>query len=164
MFFLPFGHLPLQELQWKLYCRYWQTANTRTPTSLFRAFLARTLGLQSGSVNLFMVKRKILKINGRREIRPHLYADCELVEGERAISLPVLWWAPIYKSETSTAVHGCHYLGDMAVHIREALARRWVGVCVPLALSLSCLELSEPTFATFPYKMIVNYLGVYDNK
>jgi len=57
---------------------------------LFRAFLARTLGLQSGSLNLFIVKRKILKINGRIEIRPHLYADCELVEGERAIPLPVL--------------------------------------------------------------------------
>ena len=32
-----------------------------------------------------------------------------------------------------TAVHGCHCPGDMAVHMREVLARRWVGVCVPLA-------------------------------
>ena len=37
-----------------------------------------------------------------------------------------------------TAVHGCHYSGDMAVRMREVLARPWVGVCVPLALSLSC--------------------------
>ena len=52
----------------------------------------------------------------------------------------------------------------MAVHMHEVLARPWVGVCVPLALSLSSLELSEPTFATFPYKMIVNYLGFDNNK
>ena len=37
-----------------------------------------------------------------------------------------------------TAVHGCHCEGDMAVRMREVLARPWVGVCVPLALSLSC--------------------------
>ena len=36
-----------------------------------------------------------------------------------------------------TAVHGCHCQGDMAVRMREVLARSWVGVCVPLALSLS---------------------------
>ena len=36
-----------------------------------------------------------------------------------------------------TAVHGCHYRGGMAVHMREVLARPWVGVCVPLALNLS---------------------------
>ena len=37
-----------------------------------------------------------------------------------------------------TAVHGYHYPGDMAVRMREVLARPWVGVCVPFALSLSC--------------------------
>ena len=36
-----------------------------------------------------------------------------------------------------TAVHGCHCPGDMAVSMREVLARPWVGVCVPLALNLS---------------------------
>ena len=36
-----------------------------------------------------------------------------------------------------TAVHDCHYQGDMAVRMREVLARPWVGVCVPLALNLS---------------------------
>ena len=36
-----------------------------------------------------------------------------------------------------TGVHGCHCQGDMAVRMREVLARPWVGVCVPLALSLS---------------------------
>ena len=34
-----------------------------------------------------------------------------------------------------TAVYGCHCPGDMAVRMREVLARPWVGVCVPLALS-----------------------------
>ena len=33
-----------------------------------------------------------------------------------------------------TAVHGGHCPGDMAVHMREVLARPWVGVCVPLQL------------------------------
>ena len=37
--------------------------------------------------------------------------------------------------ETAIAVHGCHCPGDMAVHMREVLARPWVGACVPLALS-----------------------------
>ena len=36
-----------------------------------------------------------------------------------------------------TAVHGYHCPGDMAVRMREVLARPWVGVCVPLALNLS---------------------------
>ena len=36
-----------------------------------------------------------------------------------------------------TAVHGCHCLVDMAVRMRELLARSWLSVCVPLALSLS---------------------------
>ena len=30
-----------------------------------------------------------------------------------------------------TAVHGCYCLSDMAVRIREVLARLWVGVCIP---------------------------------
>ena len=36
-----------------------------------------------------------------------------------------------------TAVHGCHCPGDMALCMREVLARPWVGVCVPVVLSLS---------------------------
>ena len=35
-----------------------------------------------------------------------------------------------------TAVCGCHCPRDMAVRMREVLARQWVGICVPLALSL----------------------------
>ena len=36
-----------------------------------------------------------------------------------------------------TAVHGCHCPGDKSMRTREVLARPWVGVCMPLALSLS---------------------------
>ena len=39
--------------------------------------------------------------------------------------------------KSETAVRGCHCPGDMAVRMHEVLARPWVGVCVPLALSLS---------------------------
>ena len=35
-----------------------------------------------------------------------------------------------------TAVDDCHCLGDMDVRMREVLARPWVDVYVPLALSL----------------------------
>ena len=37
-------------------------------------------------------------------------------------------------SKGETAVHGCHRPRDMAVRMREVMARPWVGVCVPLAL------------------------------
>ena len=40
-------------------------------------------------------------------------------------------------NEGKTAVHGCHCPGDIAVRMCEVLSRPWVGVCVPLALSLS---------------------------
>ena len=43
-----------------------------------------------------------------------------------------------------TAVHGCHCRGDMAVRMHQVLARSWVGVCVPLALSLWCWEFERP--------------------
>ena len=36
-----------------------------------------------------------------------------------------------------TAVHGCHCPSDMAVCMREVLARPWIGVCVSLALRMS---------------------------
>ena len=35
-----------------------------------------------------------------------------------------------------TAVHGCQCLGDMAVRMRELLARPWVSLCMPLVWSL----------------------------
>ena len=33
-----------------------------------------------------------------------------------------------------TAVHGCHCPSDMAVRMREVMARPWIGICAPLAL------------------------------
>jgi len=38
-------------------------------------------------------------------------------------------------SKGETAVHVCHCPSDVTVRMREVLARPWVGVCVPLALS-----------------------------
>ena len=37
-------------------------------------------------------------------------------------------------SNGETAVHGCHCPRNMAVRMREVMARLWAGVCVPLAL------------------------------
>ena len=42
-------------------------------------------------------------------------------------------------SKGETAVLGCHCPSDMAVHMCKVLARPWVGVCVPFALSLAYL-------------------------
>ena len=39
-------------------------------------------------------------------------------------------------SKGETAVHGCPYPLGMVMRIREVLAWLWVGVCMPLALSL----------------------------
>ena len=44
---------------------------------------------------------------------------------------------PIGPNKGETAVHGCYCPVDMAVRMREILARLWMGVCVLLALSLS---------------------------
>ena len=42
----------------------------------------------------------------------------------------------------SGCVADCHCPGDMAVRMCQVLARPWVGVCVPLALSLNVLSIS----------------------
>ena len=46
-------------------------------------------------------------------------------------------WAPIRVKQLSVAAT---YPRDMAVRMREVLARPWVGVRVPLAVSLHCLH------------------------
>ena len=50
----------------------------------------------------------------------------------------------ISPNKGETAVHGCHCQGDMAMRMREVLARSWVFVCVPLALSLSSSNKRNP--------------------
>ena len=45
-------------------------------------------------------------------------------------AMPCLWAL----SKGETAVHDCHCLGDLAVCMREVLARPWDGECVPLVL------------------------------
>ena len=67
-----------------------------------------------------------------------------------ASAVKSLWYAEIFPvhspdgyamlmspNKGETAVHGCHCLGNMAARMRELPVRPWVGVCVPLALSLS---------------------------
>ena len=44
------------------------------------------------------------------------------------------------RSKSKTAVHDCLYPRDRAVRMRQLLARPWVGVCVPLALSLNYFQ------------------------
>ena len=51
-------------------------------------------------------------------------------------SLTDLYAMLMSPSKGETAVHGFHCLRDMAVRMHEVMARPWVGVCVPLALSL----------------------------
>ena len=56
-------------------------------------------------------------------------------------------------SKGETDVHGCHCLRDMAVRMREVIAWPWVGVCVPLALSLYCFQCYRIKFNLF----FINY-------
>ena len=48
-------------------------------------------------------------------------------------------------NKAETAVHGCHCPGDMAVRMRQGLARPWVGVRVChlllLLLSFICVKI-----------------------
>ena len=46
-------------------------------------------------------------------------------------------------NKAETAVHGCHYLGDMAVRMRKVLARPWVVVRVCHLLLLFFLKEKE---------------------
>ena len=46
-------------------------------------------------------------------------------------------------NEGKTAVHGCHCLGDMALHVCEAPAKLCLEVCVNFAFSLSQLVLAR---------------------
>ena len=47
-----------------------------------------------------------------------------LTDGYAMLMIPI---------KNETAVHGCHCSRDMAVRMREVMARPLVGVCVPLA-------------------------------
>ena len=49
-------------------------------------------------------------------------------------------------SKGENAVCGCHCPRDMAVRMREVLARPWVGVCVPLALGLHHFQCNRIKF------------------
>ena len=55
-----------------------------------------------------------------------------------------------------TAVHGCQCPGEVLA-MREVLARPWVGVCVPLALSLSSCKTSHYRKAHKSYLLIWHF-------
>ena len=54
-------------------------------------------------------------------------------------------------SKVETGVHACHHPRDMAVRMREVMARPWVGVCVPLAFTGN-------SWSTFPAHVVVERL------
>ena len=74
-------------------------------------------------------------------------------------NLLLFWWklvtqiAGSTRDKGETAVCGCHCPSDTAVRMREVLARPWVGVCVPLALSLHCFQCNRIKFNLF----FINY-------
>ena len=53
-----------------------------------------------------------------------------------------MWGGELRDDPKSGCVADCHCPGDMAVRMCQVLARPWVGVCVPLALSLNVLSIS----------------------
>ena len=59
------------------------------------------------------------------------------------------------KGETPP-VHGCQCPRDMAVRMCEVLTRPWVGVCVPLALSLS--HINEPFWSGYVGLLLRSFL------
>ena len=76
-----------------------------------------------------------------------------------ASAVKSLWYADIFPvhspdgyamlmspNKGETAVRGCHCPGNMAARMRELLVRLWVGVCVPLALSLSYKRYAKVRF------------------
>ena len=69
---------------------------------------------------------------------PHFLTHGAPLRAHRALELRYHPGVSLNKGET--AVPGCHCPGDMAVRMREVLARPWVGVCVPLALGFSIIN------------------------
>ena len=54
-----------------------------------------------------------------------------------------MWGGEKRDDPKSGCVADCHCPGDMAVRMCQVLARPWVGVCVPLALSLNVLSVDS---------------------
>ena len=88
----------------------------------------------------------------------------ELLAGNRTAVLPrhaqgrrIRGYPDLCVNKGETAVHGCHCQGDMAVRMREVLARPWVCVCVPLALSLSSCKTSDYRKVHKSYLLILHF-------
>ena len=60
-----------------------------------------------------------------------------------------------------TVVHGSHCPRNMAVRMREVLARPWLGVCVPLALSFHYFHdnfrLCDRIYFNLFFQLILNH-------
>ena len=54
-----------------------------------------------------------------------------------------------------TAVHSCRCLGDMAVRMRELLARPWVDVCLPQGVRSYGVEMSGIERSSFDARVWV---------
>ena len=81
--------------------------------------------------------------------RTHLGRKGSFIHG---FSLVTDWrLCPADEPQTAgkTGVHDCHCPRDIAVHMREVLARPWVDVCVPLALSLYYFQCNQIKFTLF---------------
>lgn len=61
---------------------------------------------------------------------------------------------PPNKGET-LAVHGYHCLSDMALRMREVLARRWFGLCVAFIIFSISLRCRRPMRVSFEFIEIV---------
>ena len=68
-------------------------------------------------------------------------------------------------NEAETALHGCHFLGDMAVRMRKVLARPWVGVRVRHLLFIVFVALGENiTFLKVLCQAVLENLGNFSKQ
>ena len=79
--------------------------------------------------------RKVAEQVVAKPSKGHTYTNPRHVHSQitRAVTAMDGCLAIIWAHQHSIDIHGCDRPGDMAVRMREALARPWVGVCVPFS-------------------------------
>ena len=77
-----------------------------------------------------------LLVTRRRRLCTHLGSWGFMRRGFSLFINPTAFATLVGPNKGETAVCGCHCPRDIAVRMSEVLARPWVCVCVPLALSL----------------------------
>ena len=75
------------------------------------------------------------------------------VDVEFPRSLTQRLYTLVVPNKSETSVCGCHCPREMAVRVHEVMARPWVGVCLPLALSLHYFHCNRIKFNLF----FINY-------